>query len=98
MRPFRVDIHLVRTLIINSVTTTVALALIRNRRRNPELVPRAWPDAGLAPFVDIIIPARNEERNISALLQSLLAQRYPPGRWRIIVVDDASTDSTAALV
>jgi glycosyltransferase involved in cell wall biosynthesis len=92
------DIHLLRTLIINSVTVSVAAAFALNRRRNPELVPRPWPAGVPAPFVEIIIPARNEERNIGALLNSLLAQSYPHDRWRVTVVDDSSTDRTAAIV
>jgi chlorobactene glucosyltransferase len=98
MPRFRMDIHLLRTLIINAITTGVALGLVLNRRRNSELVPRPWPRHDSAPFVEIIIPARNEERNIGPLLRTLLAQRYPPGRSRITVVDDASTDRTAQVV
>ena len=41
--------------------------------------------------VSIIIPARNEERNLPKLLGSL--QSRPPGT-QILVVDDASTDDT----
>ena len=46
----------------------------------------------------VIIPARNEENNIAALLDSLLAQNYPTELFEIIVVDDHSTDRTAAIV
>jgi chlorobactene glucosyltransferase len=97
MRPFRLNIHLLRTLIINGVTISVAAAFASNRRRNPELAPRPWSPTEPAPFVEIIIPARNEERNIEPLLNSLLAQSYPRGSWRVTVVDDTSTDRTSAL-
>ena len=43
--------------------------------------------------LSIIIPARNEEKNLPILLQSLARQSVHPGE--IIVVDDASTDRTA---
>ena len=46
----------------------------------------------------VIIPARNEEENIGALLTALLAQNYPPALLQVIVVDDHSTDSTADIV
>ena len=46
----------------------------------------------------VIIPARNEEKNIGILLKSLLAQTYPKDLFEIIVVDDHSTDSTAEIV
>lgn len=48
--------------------------------------------------VSVIIPARNEEGNISECLRSLLEQDYPEHLLEIIVVDDHSTDSTAAEV
>jgi 4,4'-diaponeurosporenoate glycosyltransferase len=43
----------------------------------------------------IIIPARNEEHNLPALLRSINAQRARPAE--VIVVDDGSTDGTAAV-
>jgi chlorobactene glucosyltransferase len=76
----------------------VAAGLALNRARNPELQPEAWPASATAPFVEIIIPARDEERNIVPLLQTLVAQRYPADRFRITVIDDASTDHTLELV
>ncbi len=47
------------------------------------------------PTVSVIIPARNEEHNLPALLRSLAVQ---PGKPReIIVVDDGSADRTAKI-
>lgn len=45
--------------------------------------------------LSVIIPARNEEKNLPRLLRSLQAQPVPPEE--IIVVDDASADRTAAV-
>lgn len=45
--------------------------------------------------VSIIIPARNEEKNLPCLLASLGAQTFRPEE--VIVVDDGSEDATAAL-
>ncbi|MEJ2447088.1 MAG: glycosyltransferase family 2 protein [Anaerolineales bacterium] len=42
--------------------------------------------------VSILVPARNEELNIAACVQSLLSQRYPD--FEVIVLDDGSTDNT----
>lgn len=44
------------------------------------------------PFLSIVVPARNEERQIETCVRSLLAQDYP--RFEVIVVDDRSTDRT----
>jgi glycosyltransferase involved in cell wall biosynthesis len=49
-------------------------------------------------FVSVIVPARNEEKNIGKCLQSLIMQVYPKDRFEIIVVDDHSTDQTASIV
>lgn len=46
----------------------------------------------------VIIPARNEEKNIGRLLTSLEKQDYPKHLWEVIVVDDHSTDQTATVV
>jgi chlorobactene glucosyltransferase len=53
------------------------------------------PDAeGASPRVSIVIPARNEERYIGRTLDAALRQDYPD--FEVIVVDDGSTDGTAA--
>ncbi len=51
--------------------------------------------AGKIEKLSVIIPARNEEKNLPRLLRSLQNQSFPPDE--IIVVDDASTDRTAAV-
>lgn len=59
----------------------------------PELAPRI-PQG--TPPVDIIVPARDEATTIGPVIASLLAQDYR-GEFRVILVDDGSTDGTAAL-
>jgi chlorobactene glucosyltransferase len=44
------------------------------------------------PLVSVVVPARNEARNIVRIVESLLAQSYETRE--VIVVDDASTDGT----
>lgn len=48
--------------------------------------------------ISVIIPARNEEGNISRLLQGLQNQTYPKEFFEVIVVDDHSTDGTAVAI
>jgi hopene-associated glycosyltransferase HpnB len=72
----------------------------------PQLAPAASPLAAAVPQsataasdhwdVDIVIPARDEAQTIDRVVASLLRQDYP-GTFRVIVVDDKSTDGTAAL-
>ncbi len=52
----------------------------------------------IRPMVSVIIPARNEETTIARCLADLDAQSYPAGRYEVLVVDDGSDDSTAAIV
>jgi glycosyltransferase involved in cell wall biosynthesis len=47
------------------------------------------------PLVSAIIPVLNGERFLAAAVASIRRQRYP--RIAVIVVDDGSTDGTAAL-
>lgn len=47
------------------------------------------------PGVSIVVPARNEALNLPRLLRSLTALNYPD--YEVLVVDDASTDETAAI-
>ena len=49
-----------------------------------------------APPVSILIPARDEEANIAACLQSLRQQDYPD--FEVLVLDDNSLDRTADIV
>jgi len=48
--------------------------------------------------VSIVIACRNEEKNISTLLNSLLNQNYPKNKTEIIVVDDHSSDNTVKII
>jgi len=59
---------------------------------SPRSAIRTPAPASPLPEVSIIIPARNEEANLPACLESLTAQSGV--RFEIIVVDDASTDRT----
>lgn len=50
------------------------------------------------PSVIILVAARNEETNIAACLDSLLALDYPIGQFQILVGDDASSDATWEII
>ncbi len=50
------------------------------------------------PTVSFSLPAHNEERNIRATLDALIALDYPRDRVQIVVGSDASTDRTDEIV
>ena len=55
-------------------------------------------DRAPRPFVSIVVPARDEEAVIGAVVADLARQRYTAGgapQFEVIVVDDGSTDRTA---
>jgi len=62
----------------------------------------AWPSgppdpAHAAPTVALVICALNEGRVIREKIENSLALQYPPGKLRIVVISDGSTDNTAAI-
>lgn len=48
----------------------------------------------MASFISVIVVTKNEEKNISQCLDSLMAQDYPKDTYELIVVDGASIDKT----
>ena len=48
--------------------------------------------------VSVVVPARNEAANIDTCLRALSAQTYSDDLMEIIVIDDRSTDDTAARI
>ncbi len=54
------------------------------------------PPPSDGPLISVCIPARDEERNIRACVEAVLAQDYP--NLEVIVLDDRSTDATAGIL
>jgi cellulose synthase/poly-beta-1,6-N-acetylglucosamine synthase-like glycosyltransferase len=54
--------------------------------------------ADKSPFVSVVVPVRDGESTIADCLDAILATDYPRDRREILVVDNGSTDGTAALI
>jgi len=66
----------------------------------PRLAEEPAPDASTAlasTSLTVVVPAYNEAANIAACLTSVLSSEDPCGDWRVLLVDDRSTDATAAI-
>ena len=72
-----------------AVGIAAAFLLIGRMRRCPAARTVA------APPLSIVIPARDEERNLPRLLRSIVSSSFCPSQ--LLVVDDGSTDNTATV-
>lgn len=61
-----------------------------------DIIVEQTPPPTDAPLISICVPARNEERNIRACVERLLAQNYP--NFEVVVLDDRSTDGTPGIL
>ena len=50
------------------------------------------------PFVSVVIAARNEEKNISGLLDDLIGQSINKNNFEVIVSNDRSEDETEKII
>lgn len=84
---------------MKTILASIAFSLLAHRANQ---IFKSLPELNLAeegrqlPSLSIVIPARNEATNLKRLLPSLRAARYA-GEIEIIVVDDDSSDETAAV-
>lgn len=72
-----------------------SVILIRNRFDFTTAVSKQ-KDTATLPKISVCIPARNEEKNIANLLESIIIQGY--SNIEILVLDDQSTDRTNKIV
>ena len=67
-----------------------------HNQHNLDIIVEQAPPPPYAPLISVCIPARNEERNIRACVEAILAQEYP--NFEVIVLDDRSTDATSSIL
>jgi len=59
---------------------------------------KGMQEPGENQMVSVVIPVRNEKDHIGLLINDLLDQDYPSGKYEIIIVDDHSSDGTGKVV
>jgi len=69
---------------------------IQRERRGGFVLTEDYPDNAQSPPVSVIIAAKDEAENIGRCVNSMLDQDY--GNFEVIVVNDRSSDNTAAIV
>jgi chlorobactene glucosyltransferase len=78
------------------LSALVVITWLHNQYHLDLLAEPCPPPGDDAALISVILPARNEERNIRECVAGLLDQTYP--NYEIIVVDDRSTDSTSEIL
>ncbi len=84
---------MIAIIIITSILIVIALIAVLNALTFPRL--RSADVAEHAPFVSILIPARNEANFIGDTVRMVLAQSY--ANLEMIILDDSSEDGTGEL-
>lgn len=84
-----IDLTLVSWVIAVIVAYYTLLFFVSWFRRRP-------PAAGATPLMVLVVPARNEELVLDSTLRAFSDLEYD-GAYRVLVIDDASTDRTPAI-
>lgn len=80
-------------LIVNLILTIAGYGFYLKWHRTPEVRLPKQP-----PMVSILVPAHNEGRVLAKTVQALMAFDYPANRYELIVINDNSSDDSAAVL
>jgi chlorobactene glucosyltransferase len=85
-------------LIFSTIACILGIVIVTVLHNQPgmDVVVRSAAAPAEAPLISVIVPAREEERNIRRCVEALLAQSYP--NFELIVLDDRSTDATPQIL
>lgn len=80
-------------LIVNLILTIAGYGFYLKWHRTPESRLPKQP-----PMVSILVPAHNEGRVLTKTVQALMSFDYPADRYELIVINDNSSDDSAAVL
>ena len=98
--PYNVIIFSILFLFMNNIGYYYLIKFIYGIKKCGKLSTYAdcTPMTDKIPTVSIIIPAYNEEKNISEKITNILKYKYPMDKLEVIVVDDGSLDKTKNII
>lgn len=76
----------------------LAMGAFFHHRRMAKEANRTLPPLDQYPAITILVPAHNEELVIERTVKTMLALRYPEDKLTLMVINDASTDDTGAIL
>ncbi len=86
--------------VLEAVALTALLAaffwIVRNLRALPAPPRAADVERATLPKLSVVLPVRDEERDVEDCVRSILAQDYP--ELEVLVVDDGSNDATPTIL
>jgi cellulose synthase/poly-beta-1,6-N-acetylglucosamine synthase-like glycosyltransferase len=85
-------------IVIGGLLTGYGIVLAKYRRLWRSIPPFIATNDQPHTFISVVIAARNEAKRIQPLLDSIQRLEYPTSHFEIIIVDDHSEDSTAAII
>jgi chlorobactene glucosyltransferase len=83
---------LVCLFLITGIWFYIIYLWIRSIKNSPKLIEQKNQQLYTIPKVSIILPAKNEQKNLEKCIESLLNQDYP--NYELILINDASEDKT----
>ena len=83
-------------ILIAVVWLSRATRAFASNRNLPRVIPHPWNTQNECDLITIIVPAKNEEKNIRECFERLNRQDYP--EFEILIANDGSTDQTEAIL
>ena len=85
-------------LIISGIIYFIFVNYYLRGLQNLPLTNKLVEDDTLLPEISVLVTARNEEDNIKDTIISISNQNYPQNKFKIVAVDDRSTDKTGDIL